>query len=610
MIDLDSPVESVLGEPKAKQAKRARRITEGLGLAHRRRPAPPLPAPLRRDRRADRASTTCTTGELLTVVGEIAESEVNTYLDRRTGRTAYRLDTALATDGPSLRMSFFAKQHSDRPTGRPAAAHRSAGAASSSGQVEHVPRRVAADQPADGAVRRRRRGDEAPGAAVARAIGAALPALPADQGRRVVGPPARDRLRPHRASTTCPTCSPTRSAATTTCSTLRTALDWIHAPDTWGQVDAGPAPLPVRGGAGHPAGAGRGAAPCCARSGARPRDGRRRACSRRSTSGCRSRSPPASGRSAPQIEADLAQPHPMNRLLQGEVGSGKTLVALRAMLRVVDSGGQAALLAPTEVLAQQHHRSITALLGDLGGRRHAGRRRGGHHGRAAHRLDDQGRSAPRRCSRLGERRGRHRRSAPTRCCEEHVQFADLGLVVVDEQHRFGVEQRAALTDKAGGAAARAGDDRDADPAHRRDDGLRRPRGLHADRAARPAAAPIQTNVVPLAEQPHWIDRVWAAGARGGRARATRPTSCARASPATSSSRARPTRPTTTSSRQPWRPRRRALSAVEDVVDELAHGSAGRPAGRPAARPAAAGREGPHDARLRGRRDRRAGRRRP
>ena len=65
----------------------------------------------------------------------------------------------------------------------------------------------------------------------------------------------------------------------------------------------------------------------------------------------------------------------MNRLLQGEVGSGKTVVALRAMLRTVDSGGQAALLAPTEVLAQQHHRSITAMLGDLGGRRHARRRR-------------------------------------------------------------------------------------------------------------------------------------------------------------------------------------------------------------------------------------------
>src|SRR5262249_27051225 len=66
-----------------------------------------------------------------------------------------------------------------------------------------------------------------------------------------------------------------------------------------------------------------------------------------------------------RIEADLAEPHPMNRLLQGEVGSGKTVVALRGMLRVVDSGGQAALLAPTEVLAQQHYRSITSMLGDL-----------------------------------------------------------------------------------------------------------------------------------------------------------------------------------------------------------------------------------------------------
>ena len=66
-----------------------------------------------------------------------------------------------------------------------------------------------------------------------------------------------------------------------------------------------------------------------------------------------------------EIAADLAGEHPMHRLLQGEVGSGKTLVALRAMLTVVDAGGQAALLAPTEVLAAQHHRSITAMLGDL-----------------------------------------------------------------------------------------------------------------------------------------------------------------------------------------------------------------------------------------------------
>ena len=65
------------------------------------------------------------------------------------------------------------------------------------------------------------------------------------------------------------------------------------------------------------------------------------------------------------IAHDLACAYPMNRLLQGEVGSGKTVVAVRAMLQVVDAGGQAALLAPTEVLAQQHYRSITALLGPL-----------------------------------------------------------------------------------------------------------------------------------------------------------------------------------------------------------------------------------------------------
>ncbi|HEY4571898.1 MAG TPA: DEAD/DEAH box helicase, partial [Kribbella sp.] len=78
-----------------------------------------------------------------------------------------------------------------------------------------------------------------------------------------------------------------------------------------------------------------------------------------------------------EIFADLARPHPMHRLLQGEVGSGKTVVALRAMLSVVDNGGQAALLAPTEVLAVQHHKTLTKMLGDLaeqgmlGGAEHA-----------------------------------------------------------------------------------------------------------------------------------------------------------------------------------------------------------------------------------------------
>src|SRR5215218_1292286 len=146
------------------------------------------------------------------------------------------------------------------------------------------------------------------------------------------------------------------------------------------------------------------------------------------------------------IEADLAQPHPMNRLLQGEVGSGKTVVALRAMLRVVDSGGQAALLAPTEVLAQQHHRSITAMLGpDLAA--------GGRLGAAAQAtrvalLTGSLPAAERRRALLEAASGEAGLVIGTHALlQERVQFADLGLVVVDEQHRFGVQQRAALQQK-------------------------------------------------------------------------------------------------------------------------------------------------------------------
>ena len=93
------------------------------------------------------------------------------------------------------------------------------------------------------------------------------------------------------------------------------------------------------------------------------------ACSTPSTPGCRSRSPPGQREVGAMLADELAAPHPMHRLLQGEVGSGKTVVALRAMLQVVDAGGQAALLAPTEVLAAQHARTIDALLGPLA---HAG----------------------------------------------------------------------------------------------------------------------------------------------------------------------------------------------------------------------------------------------
>ncbi|WP_435771189.1 ATP-dependent DNA helicase RecG [Nocardioides sp. SYSU DS0651] len=206
-----------------------------------------------------------------------------------------------------------------------------------------------------------------------------------------------------------------------------------------------------------------------------------------------------------QIEEDLAQPHPMNRLLQGEVGSGKTLVALRAMLRVVDSGGQAALLAPTEVLAQQHYRSIVTMLGELAmGGTIFGSGAGTRVELLTGSMTKGQRTEPMSRIASGEAGiviGTHA------LLQEHVFFADLGLVVVDEQHRFGVEQRAALTDKA------------VIPPHLlvmtatpipRTVAMTVFGDLETSTLTElPAGrAPIQTNVVPLAEQPSWLGRVW------------------------------------------------------------------------------------------------------
>jgi ATP-dependent DNA helicase RecG len=146
------------------------------------------------------------------------------------------------------------------------------------------------------------------------------------------------------------------------------------------------------------------------------------------------------------ILADLARTYPMHRLLQGEVGSGKTVVALRAMLAVIDAGGQAALLAPTEVLATQHERSLRALLGPLGNAGELGS------------ADE----ATRIVLLTGSQPAAARRAAAEAIADpatgivvgthallsEGTTFADLGLVVVDEQHRFGVEQRDALRSRA------------------------------------------------------------------------------------------------------------------------------------------------------------------
>ncbi len=149
---------------------------------------------------------------------------------------------------------------------------------------------------------------------------------------------------------------------------------------------------------------------------------------------------------AEEIAEDVAQPHPMHRLLQGEVGSGKTVVALRAMLSVIDNGGQAALLAPTEVLAAQHLRTIQKLLGPLA----QGGMLGGSDLATQVTLITGSQNAASRKEALalaasgsaGIVIGTHA------LLGESVAFKDLGLIVVDEQHRFGVEQRDALKSKA------------------------------------------------------------------------------------------------------------------------------------------------------------------
>ena len=206
------------------------------------------------------------------------------------------------------------------------------------------------------------------------------------------------------------------------------------------------------------------------------------------------------------IAGDLARAHPMHRLLQGEVGSGKTVIAVRAMLQVIDAGGQAALLAPTEVLAQQHYRSVTELLGPVG---QAGPLDGADQATRVALLTGSQRAAARREALLDAASGAAGIVIGTHALlTEHVQFADLGMVVIDEQHRFGVEQRDALREKAQGA-----------PPHvlvmtatpiPRTVAMTVYGDLDTSTLTElPAGrSPIATHVVPAAAKPHYLARVW------------------------------------------------------------------------------------------------------
>jgi ATP-dependent DNA helicase RecG len=206
-----------------------------------------------------------------------------------------------------------------------------------------------------------------------------------------------------------------------------------------------------------------------------------------------------------EIESDMQQPHPMHRLLQGEVGSGKTVIALRAMLSVIESGGQAALLAPTEVLAAQHFKTISNLLGDLA---QAGTLQGSGEGtqlalltgslNANQKREVLGRIAN---GEAGIVIGTHA------LISEGVEFRDLALVVVDEQHRFGFEQRDALRMKA------------TKPPHLlvmtatpipRTVAMTIFGDLDVSilRQLPSGRSPITTHVIPVLEKPHYLDRAW------------------------------------------------------------------------------------------------------
>jgi ATP-dependent DNA helicase RecG len=206
------------------------------------------------------------------------------------------------------------------------------------------------------------------------------------------------------------------------------------------------------------------------------------------------------------IAGELACAYPMHRLLQGEVGSGKTVIAIRAMLQVVDAGGQAALLAPTEVLAQQHYRSVTGMLGPLA---QVGQLGAAEHATGVTLLTGSVGAAARRSALSDVFTGDAGIVIGTHALlEEQVQFSDLGLVVIDEQHRFGVEQRDALR-------AKAADNRPhvlvmtATPIPRTvamtvygDLETSTLTELPAGRSA------IATHVVPAADKPRYLERAW------------------------------------------------------------------------------------------------------
>ncbi|QWF23965.1 ATP-dependent DNA helicase RecG [Nocardioides sp. LMS-CY] len=493
MITLDSPVATVLGDQKKKRDA----IVERLGLRTVDDLLHHFPRRYLKTGELSRVER-LHEGEMLTISGRLGKPQKRTYTDRRTRRTAYRVDTVVHAEGASLRMSFFAQSGriadwnvARLAEGREGIFLGKVGSFRGEWQLTN-PQMVLFGS-----------GGEDLAELSLETLRAFYPIYPLTKGvdswdiqkaiafALSVVDDVADML-------------PEAIREQYDLLDARRALAWIHAPDDYAEITRAQRRFRFEEALVTQLVLARRRREVRAL-GARARTGDQGGLLAAFDARLPFELTAGQREVGEQVDADLAQDHPMNRLLQGEVGSGKTLVALRAMLRVVDSGGQAALLAPTEVLAQQHHRSITALLGDLAA--------GGMLGGAADATNVElltgsmtkaQRTGPMSRIATGEAGiviGTHA------LLEERVIFADLGLVVVDEQHRFGVEQRAALTDKAG------------TPPHvlvmtatpiPRTVAMTVFGDLETSTLTElPAGrAPIQTNVVPLAEHPGWLGRVW------------------------------------------------------------------------------------------------------
>ncbi|MGO4258827.1 ATP-dependent DNA helicase RecG [Marmoricola sp. RAF53] len=436
-------------------------------------------------------------GDMLSLVGEIVSSQQRTWQDRRTKRTAYRQEVQVKAEDGSLRMTFF-----DRAAGTAAwrAQQLAVGRIGMfSGKLKWFNNRWELNNPNS-----RMYGEDGDGAAEALAkMPDLIPVYPVIgkidswQLEELIGL-ALDLV------DAVPDPLPEAVRAERDLLGIDQALRWIHRPDNRAELGAARKRLKfdeafvtqavlARRRAAHRADP------------ATPRPGTGDGLLARFDARLPFTLTAGQVRVGEEIADELAGVHPMHRLLQGEVGSGKTLVALRAMLQVVDSGGQAALLAPTEVLAQQHARSMAAMLGDLGEGGHLGAAEGAT--RIALLTGSLG-TAARRQAMLDAASGEAGLVIGTHALlEEKVQFFDLGLVVVDEQHRFGVEQRAALTGKAG------------TPPHvlvmtatpiPRTVAMTVFGDLDTSTLAELPAGrgEVQTNVVPVRAQPAWLDRAW------------------------------------------------------------------------------------------------------